>query len=519
VSAFALVPRALGQDQSRGFDPPAEDACADLDCALPDEAIVPVDLRAVSSLARPRPVRPIVSLGVAALEELLFVGVGATWYFNAESNEFDWDRPPFRDRFTHAAVRMDNNTHPINFLWHPLSGAAYYGFPRGAGLNIPASFAMGLSACLFWEYGLEFREKVSINDIITTPVTGVALGEFFSRLAFYLNRAPGGGTRAQRALGVLLGPSQSIHDAMYGVDPVDANAMRDALGYDAAIAHRFELGYGLSLASAPGGERAVNEVSIEGRFVAIEGFLEPGLSHGFFGDGNATRLRLSFRGGPDVVGTTIDADTVLLGYRHTNVRADANGARRGFGLLVGSSVAYFYRRDSMPGYVDRLGTTRLPGVAVDLDALTPRARWFVSGRFHADFAGITSLAFDEWRDEHPSVRTKTILEREGYYYGWGFSSRIEARVETRFVSVRGGFDVSRFDSIEGWDRSQEIVELDARGADRIRESELAVRVTPWTRPRAFLELGYHGRYRRSRLEDTVREVRLARGDLRIGVSF
>lgn len=491
----------------------------ELDCALPEETSPPPASIPLSSLARPVAVRTGVSLGVAALEELLFVGVGATWYFNDDANEFDWDRPPFRTRFTREAVRMDNNTHPINFLWHPLSGAAYYGFPRGAGLNAPASFGFGLGACLLWEYGLEFREKVSINDLITTPITGFVLGEFFHRLAFYLNRAPGGGTPAQRALGAILGPSQAIHDAMYRADPVDAQVMRDALGYDAAIAHRFELGYGLSLTTRPGGTSVVNDVTLEGRFVAIEGFLEPGRAHGFFGDANATRLRMSIRGGDDLFGATIDSDTFILGYRRTNVRVDAEGWHRGFGLLVGTSAGYFYRRDAMPGYSDRIGTTRLPGIAIDVDALTRRSRWFVSGRFHADFAGVTSLVFDRYHDMHPGVRTKTILEREGYYYGWGFTARLEARVETRFVTLRGAFDVSRFNSIEGWDRSQEIVVVDARGADRMRESEFGIRFTPWSQTRVFAELGYHGRYRRSRIEDQIREVRLHRGELRAGLSF
>ena len=44
-----------------------------------------------------------------------------------------------------------------------------------------------------WEYVLEWREKASINDLIVTPIAGIAMGERFYRLIDYVGSAPPGG--------------------------------------------------------------------------------------------------------------------------------------------------------------------------------------------------------------------------------------------------------------------------------------------------------------------------------------
>ncbi len=460
----------------------------------------------------------------AALEEVLFLGVGATWYFLDDSNQADWDKPSWRARFTREVVRLDTNTFPMNFLFHPLSGAAYYGFPRANGLNVPASAALGLGACLLWEYGLEFNEKISLNDLVTTPVAGVALGEFFARLARYLNSAPGGGSRVQRAFGWTLGFSQAVHDAMNGDAPLPDDVEVDALGYDARVAHRFEWRAGAALARASGeGAFALFDVLLDARLVAIPGYLHPGAFRGFFGDANVTRLRLraassAMGSGAAGAGFEMDADTVLLGLHAQRVRRSGAGLR-GVAVVAGSSVGYGYRRDAFGAFEDRVATTRLPGLAIDVDGLLGRAMLHASARVSGDLAGVHAEPFAAWSAANAGLRTKSVLEREGYYYGWGFSEALTARLELPFFALEGALAHARYASQEGLDRNQEALDLDVEASDRIVDLELLARFRLARRVALFLELGASHRARDSRVGDVFVERSLDRIYARVGQVF
>ncbi|HRK06685.1 MAG TPA: DUF3943 domain-containing protein [Pseudobdellovibrionaceae bacterium] len=69
----------------------------------------------------------------------------------------------------------------INFVGHPLSGAAYYTLARHNNLTPMQSFGYSvLMSTFFWEYGFEaFAEIPSYQDLIITPVVGSILGEMF----------------------------------------------------------------------------------------------------------------------------------------------------------------------------------------------------------------------------------------------------------------------------------------------------------------------------------------------------
>jgi hypothetical protein len=45
--------------------------------------------------------------------------------------------------------------------------------------SIPASFLWSFGGSLMWEYFGEWREQVSLNDMIFTPTLGALTGEFF----------------------------------------------------------------------------------------------------------------------------------------------------------------------------------------------------------------------------------------------------------------------------------------------------------------------------------------------------
>lgn len=76
---------------------------------------------------------------------------------------------------------IDKDDPVINYVGHPLSGAAYYTLARSNGASRWESFGYSvLISTFFWEYGFEaFAETPSIQDLILTPVLGSILGEIF----------------------------------------------------------------------------------------------------------------------------------------------------------------------------------------------------------------------------------------------------------------------------------------------------------------------------------------------------
>jgi hypothetical protein len=102
----------------------------------------------------------------------------------------DWDFPSLKQRLTFEAWRFDNNPFPINFAWHAYDGSQYHLFARSNDLGLLASMGYGIGTSLAWEFGVEFREKVSINDVIVTTGAGTAIGEAVHWLGRYLESAP-----------------------------------------------------------------------------------------------------------------------------------------------------------------------------------------------------------------------------------------------------------------------------------------------------------------------------------------
>lgn len=452
--------------------------------------------------------------GIAAVEELIGLGIGATWYWiSREQNLADWDIDSIHQRFSADSFRLDTNSMAINFLWHPLSGAAYYGLPRANGLSMPTSAAYGLLTCLVWEYGLEFREKLSINDVITTPLTGIAVGEFLSRFALYMNRIPGGGSPEQRILGAFLGPTQAMHDAGYRFAGVPADAPRDSLGHDASLAHRFVMDVGAAFVATPGREsRGGFTFGFEGELFAMPGFLRDDRQRRGFFDAERSSMRMRFTLSRQVRQTELAADAILVGGHFQRMHGPT-GARRGRAVTIGTHLAYRYRRDALPGYRDALGATGLPGFALEVDVVRPKLAFHLGGRLEGQFAGVNAPAYDAWAVAHPGVVTKHVLRAFDYYYAWGLGARASARLEVPHVVLEVAVDHARYRSQEGLDRAQEELDVDLRGRARLIDVEARLRVRPIPRRALYLEASVGRRLR----DDTLAGLRTERRLDRLGV--
>jgi hypothetical protein len=448
----------------------------------------------------------------ASIEMVLSLGIGTAWYWiDRERNLADWDYPSLKQRFSTEVWRYDNNSFSINKIFHPLSGTAWYALARGNEISVPWAAAYSFLTSLTWEYVLEFREKISINDVLVTPGAGIAIGEFAHKLALYLNSAPAGGRWLLQALRWAFGWTVAGHRAIDGVSVEEPNE-RDALGLDASIWHHFRFAYRSQLQTA-GGDHAspVHSFGFGGELVSIPGFLRPGRFGRGLRSADFTELDLSLMLASGQSGLNLYADTTLVGYYHQRIDQRSDGAW-GYGVLLGSSIAYRYLNQRIP-FRDRLATLHLPGLAVNLYALLGPLQLRLKLRARFDFAGVHASLFDAWREANPDEVPKSILKKQQYYYGWGGSTRASLDIKFWLFELGGSVSYGAYDSDEGLDRTQADVTADVKGSDTVLEYAAWLR-TRLGQTRLHVEVGLNGRRRGADLgglSGTIRDDRYTLG--------
>lgn len=395
------------------------------------------------------------------------LGGGTAWYVIDDRNVLDWDRPSLRQRITGEAWRYDNNGPVINFLLHPLSGAAFYSLARANRLGVAESFAYGVAASTVWEYVIEFKERISINDMIVTPMAGFAIGVFADKLARYLNDVPPVGT-LHTAAQWAFGTSIRLHRTMDGEPPPEGVA-RDSLGLAATFWHAFALEYRGGFVGRDGHPSwSVHDFGFEGTLASLPGYRRPGSFGRWFHEADVTRLGFGMDWARSDAGSHLETDTLLAGYQQQRLHGHA-AAPRGVMWTAAAALQYRFRHTRAFGFDDREGVLGLPGPAFDLYAASEALRAELSLRANAEFAGQTSVAAPEWQEDHPGVRTKTIVEREGYFYGWGGSLAAWGEAAIGPLWTRAHVRSGWYDSQEGLDRAQDRIENDTEFHEIINE--------------------------------------------------
>lgn len=447
----------------------------------------------------------------AGLEQLAMLAGGTIWYWIDDRNIADWDFDSWEQRFREEAYRFDNNHFPINFIGHPLSGAAYYGLPRANRMDVLPSLGYAVLTSFIWEFVLEFQERFSINDFITTPLGGLAIGEGFIRLARYLDRA------AHPALAWTLGLPVALHEAMDGRSVGREGGAPDEPPGWARLAVRYGFGWALPGRDADGSGFDLHRVSGSGTFVALDGYLEPGRSLDVFTDAEVAHLRMDALASSTGAGFELWADTIVIGL-HARDLTEGAGGLFGASAIVGTNVSHLYRFEHFDAWHDRLSYTAFPGVAADVDVCLGAVHARFSGRFNLVFGASHAPDFTRWRALHPTQTPKTILEKHGYWYGWGYASRLSLELATRRVVVGGSLSTLHLDSQEGYDRLQHTVTSDVDGSSELLEAASWVRLTGLPLG-LFVEASWRVQLRTDALGDLARHRRLDRFELAVGAEL
>jgi hypothetical protein len=396
------------------------------------------------------------------------LGLGTAWYLYDDRNVLDWDKPSLKSRLTGSSWRYDNNFFGMNYVLHPLFGAATYAAARDSHASVAASFLTSFATSMAWEFIIEFNERVSINDVLVTPIGGAALGEFAHKLGYYLSSSP---HRSASRVGLAwtLTPYTRLMELGCDEEPRRKHAV-DSLGYASRLWHDFAADYGLSqLRREDGSSLLLHRFRAAGTFRAFPGYLSPGQFSRWFHEADVSRLELVVDTSTKGTGFSVETVTTLLGYAYQDLSATGDGGSHSAGIAVG----YAYQSSLAKGEDERRAWVGLPGVATDFYWSRAGLSSSLELRAYPVFAGVSSPAFSRFLAERDGIRSKTVLDREGYVYAWGFAGQARARQRFGRLNNDVSLRAESFWSDEGLDRNQETVTEDTKTRD-LRAS-LAVR--------------------------------------------
>jgi hypothetical protein len=412
----------------------------------------------------------------AALEEVGLLGLGfAQYWANVGANTRDWDLDydweSFRSKLTGSSVVFDTNHFDTNHLTHPAAGLFYYIAARGNRLSQLESFLFTTAASTLWEYVGEMREQASVNDLLFTPVAGMALGEATTQVGAFFHR--GRRNVANGVLGFLFAPSKTVHDWIDGATPETAQEL-DRFGLPKDIAHDVRVGLGGSVTSQSlqgGGSRAYSDAttSIDAHLVNLPSYDRAGTRSLGFADGNVTTLHFStMQSGDRLADLALRAHVLAAGYYHSAVReegASLHGTQVFAGLDVGYEYElHDYRRDS-PAPIDRLSlvTTGLGAEhTAHFDAVSVRTRLDAL----LGFGGVDAFALEAYRTARSTRDLTSVLVGEGYYYTFAPVLAPAVSVGYRGLEVGASVRVDAFAQIEGLDRDPSRITQDVPVSDR-----------------------------------------------------
>lgn len=329
-------------------------------------------------------------------------------------------------------IRLDASRFRTNFGGHPVSGAIYYQLARSNRLSAVESALWSVAGSSVWEL-IEYNEPVSLNDLVVTPVGGVALGAPLFELAAHLDRGPR--TTAGEVLAWILAAPKKAHDAIDGARPA-RGAPDDAL----------EASSGASAGAARlGGDwRAELRAHAAFRLVRDADWGAPGEGTRVLHDAAVSGLALDVGLGARGLSDLSFGSGVLFVAVHRRDLAEDAGGLRGSEWLAGAGAGFAVRLHDwdLGSSLDRLAVIELPALAAE-------ARWFAGGlrvavRLSAapTFGGVSSLALANDPAAVPPEDVPTVHLDWDYHFaaGAGFAPAVEVRYGRFALEAAGRAD-------------------------------------------------------------------------------
>jgi len=146
------------------------------------------------------------------------INVGV-WAFDCYAMNEKYARISFHSirRNINNGLVWDNDSFSTNLLAHPYNGSLYFSTARANGFNFWESVPYSIAGSVMWEMCAE-TEPPAINDLLSTSIAGVALGEVSYRLSsLVLDDSKQGANRFFREfVGTLISPVRGINRLFTG---------------------------------------------------------------------------------------------------------------------------------------------------------------------------------------------------------------------------------------------------------------------------------------------------------------
>lgn len=421
----------------------------------------------------------------AALEILLLMGAYGVNYYTADrsANSVDWDydtSASLRARFENGdAYRFDDNTFRINRN-HVYAGLCYYQLARSNNLSVAESFVYTFAASSIWEYGVEYREPVSINDQIVTTVGGLALGETLYQIARMLAREPN--TLADTILATLFDAPSAFHRWVDGVPAAAGGALR--LAPAPGDRTYFDLQATVRLSDAGHSDGSPTALlGVDAGVVNVPNLAAPGTARLWFADTASSRLNLEVPLNNDRASDfSFRAQSTLSAMHYKDLVRTDGGHLQGYTLFLGPGTAFTLLNAALSGHdehADFMGITHVLGPVLD-------AAWYLQGtrvrcevELYGDFAMIRSYAYDDFRNSRTLPEGTSLLDASSYYFGYGYTGSARLSVDRGPFELGAGFRYGSCWSINALpdDPKQPNLNLDVKDDRAVAETWLSYRVS------------------------------------------
>jgi hypothetical protein len=317
-------------------------------------------------------------------------------------------------------IRLDANPFRTNFVGHPISGAIYYQLARSNRLSAAESALWSVAGSTAWE-AFEYTEPASLNDLVVTPIAGVALGAPLFELAAHLDRGPH--STAAQVLAWIVAAPKKAHDAIDGARPARG---------DAADALEAATGASAGAARLDGGWRGEVRAHAAFRLVRDPEWGTPGEGTRVLREAAVTGLALdvalSSRGLADL---SFGSSALFVAVHHRDLAEDGGGLRGGEALAgAGVGFALLLHAWALGTPLDRLSVAEFPALAAE-------GRWFaggvrLTGRISAapTFGGVHSLALAGDPSAVPPEEVPTVQSAWDYHFAVG--AALAPGVEVRY---------------------------------------------------------------------------------------
>ena len=392
---------------------------------------------------------------------------------------------------TTEAIRFDSNAFGVNWT-HVMGGTIYYEIARTNGLTWAESLLVTFGGSLFYEYVSEWREVISINDMIVTTSGGYSLGEPWFQLSSYFHH------QKSPVLKILafMNPFLVFNKWLDRKNPA-SKVYRDP-GW-----HDFVLSTGWRRSSGAGRDALdAGFVGFETQIIRTPEYGQAGTLRKTLRDTSLSEFSLDvalhqrrpedehLRAGWD---EEVNLFTRVVGLASFRQKIDELGRGYALSIGLGSALTYVRKRPTLydsrallvrldpppatpTDFRDKMTVAHLVGPVFDWTRFSRSLKIRVVADAYFDFAMMGAYAFNAFSAVYPIDGMKSTLTYYGYHYAFGASVSGRVDLDWRGFWFRGLVSGHVWDSVEGLDRYQ---------ADLLDDGNVVD-----TRTRYFLKAGW-----------------------------